>query len=214
MNQGLDAAAYPALIALGQAAGVPPEWFLLALYLESRLETDPPGNGSYAGLSQINNSYLTAYGLTRATYVALPASQQITRVIMPWYLATIRTYLGHTPRSPGVLYALNLAPSVVKTSGDAPGVVLYASPSSSYTKNQGLDVTHDGQITIADLDSFMANLATQPAYQAALQTLRSYEGSSSSSASPLAWGFGIAAVGAGVAVAIHPALLDPLLRRL
>lgn len=213
----LDAAFFPALNALGNAAGVDPAWFLTALYLESRLQTNPAGNASYAGLSQISNAYLASYGLTRAEYVALPASEQVTRVISPWYLATIQNYLGHAPRSPGVLYALNLAPGVVKTKGDAASVVLYASPSPNYSSNSGLDVTHDGAITISDLDVFMQGLTTQPDYQAALAELRSYQAAPASAASS-GWKTALVAgsvllLGAGVAAAIDPKLLDLVLPR-
>lgn len=143
-------------------------------YLESRLQTNPAGNSGYAGLSQISVPTLqNAYHLTRDQYTAMSAADQINTVISHWYKDAVRRYLGKTPRSPGVLYALNIAPGVVKTSGDGEDVVLYASPSTAYARNSNLDYSHDGNITIGDLDLYMINLANQPAYQSALMRLNS-----------------------------------------
>lgn len=168
----LDADFFTKLRDYSRDLGVPADWMLLVFYLESRLDPQAHRPGSnYWGLSQINGKYLhDDFGVDPNDYGSWSASEQLD-VIMPWYAATLMHYLGHTPSSPGVLYALNLAPGVVRTRGDGADVVLYASPSIEYQKNSGLDVDKNGTITIGDLDTFMQGLAKQPAYRAAVAEL-------------------------------------------
>jgi hypothetical protein len=193
----LDAAFYPALVQAGNTLGVPAGWLLNVFYLESRLNPQIGNQYGYVGLNQLASSQLKqTFGVNPSDYLAWPASQQLTQVILPWYQNTIKVFGRGTPRSPGVLYALNLFPNSVKTRGDSEDTVLISSrASSSYEVaayyananggkpnsrgNCGLDFDCSGQITIGDLDNFLAQLTADKAYQSALATLNSYGGASS-----------------------------------
>lgn len=168
----LDAPAYPAIRELGADLGVPARWVLSVFYLESRFMPGICNELGYCGLSQIASSTLRAqFRVEPSEYKLWPASRQVRDVIAPWYTEVVRDYLKKAPRSPGVLYALNLAPGVVAKSGDGADVVLYAAPDNRYEQNKGLDVDKDGRITIADLDAYIAKLVLEPQFQTAAKTL-------------------------------------------
>jgi hypothetical protein len=171
----LDAAAYPAIVNLANAIGVPPNWFLAIFALESGLSPNPAGNQSYAGISQLSVAQLQAapYGIDPATYRSWPASQQITQVVSPWYQrAVAAAKLAAPPDSVGALYAFNLAPGIVAAQGDDESVVLYSSPSAAYTSNKPLDFDGNGAITIGDLTNFLQQrIMTRAPYTTALPLL-------------------------------------------
>jgi hypothetical protein len=180
----LDADAYPAIVALASAIGVPPEWFLAIFALESGLSPNPAGNQSYAGISQLSVAQLeSTFHVDPATYRSWPASQQIVEVVTPWYERAVNAAkLGRPPQSLGALYAFNLAPGIVASKGDDDDVVLYASPSSAYTSNKPLDYDGNGAITIGDLTDFLQNkIMTRQPYTGALPNLQKVEGASLSS---------------------------------
>ena len=202
----LDAAFFPALSALAESWGVPPSWPLAALYLESRFNPQAHRAGSsFWGLSQLNTDDVQRYAGDPNGYLNLAASEQLTLAIGPWYTKALR---GITPRSPGVFYAVNLAPSNVGN-GDSTNV-LYATPSKEYTANKGLDANGDGAITIGDLDAFLYKLTTTgveaSTFKAALaqldDTTPPYGGAPYSPAVVTGWSAGLPlAIGALVGVA-------------
>ncbi len=168
---------YPALVRWGSANKTPPDWMLQVFYLESRLNPHIGNALGYVGLNQLASTYLRAqFGVDPTDYLTWQASEQLERVIGPWYARARAQFLGgRAPRSPGTLYALNIAPARVLSQGDSPSSVMYASPSREYQANAGLDDNHDGQITIGDFDAFMAKLTTQAPYKAARAELAKYE---------------------------------------
>jgi|SRR5271166_54890 len=189
LTPNLDDAFYPALAIFAKSLGIPAEWFLNFFFLESRF--DPSAwNGRYAGLNQIDSHYLSnVLNIDADDYRTWSASEQLTRVIAPFFKGQLATYLsGSLPASPGVLYALNLFPNSVKTRGDSPDTVIidrdasdpgevrayYANSNKGVPDkngNCGLDYDCNGVITISDLDAKLADLATSPTYKAALAKL-------------------------------------------
>lgn len=171
----LDDEFFPSLRILAAQLGVPPQWFLNLIYLESRFQTTAHRPGSqYYGLTQLNAADIVKEGVDPNGFLTWSASDQL-RIIGPWYIATARAYLpqGGTISSPGVLYALNLAPGSVKNNGTSQNAVMYAAPSPYYYANAGgynhangwgLDFNRDGTITIGDLDLFMSKLTRESAY--------------------------------------------------
>lgn len=176
----LDAAFFPALVDLGHQTNTPPEWFLNLFYLESRLDPKAGNSLGYVGLNQIASAYLRKMGVNPADYRTWSASRQLTEVAGPWLKNQVLGYLKKTPKSPGVLYALNFYPLSVKTRGDNPDSVIVSkfasSPSevNAYNKNSGLDYDKNGTITISDLDAKLASLAREAPYQAELKKLYVY----------------------------------------
>jgi hypothetical protein len=182
----LDDAFYPMLVNFANGVGVPAEWFLNFLYLESRF--DPTAfNGRYAGLNQMDMYELPKYGTNLDDYRAWTASQQLQGVVIPFFKAQLK-YLSKPPRSPGVLYALNLYPLSLKTRGDAPDSVIIGRDSSNPKEVQayyanankgmpdsrghcGLDFDCDGEITVQNLDEKLAELTHSNEYRVALAKL-------------------------------------------
>lgn len=175
MGVNLDAPFYPALAAYAKGLGIDPEWFLRVFYLESALNPAST-NGRFRGLNALDKDEIARRGVDPDAYLGWTASAQLTKIAGPWYADTIRGYLGRVPRTIGGLYALNLAPGIVKQKGDASDVVLYASPDNRYVQNKGLDVDGDGRITIADLDRFFVNKAKEQPYAAPRAELAKYGG--------------------------------------
>lgn len=205
---------FPKLIAWGAANSVPPEWMLTVFYLESRLNPHIGNALGYVGLNQLASAYLRAqFGVDPVDYLTWQASQQLEKVVGPWYGKAIKQFLGRPPRSPGAVYGINIAPARIQSQGDGPNAVMYSSPSREYQANAGLDVNHDGVITVGDFDAFMDKLTTQAPYKAALAELRTYQTpatSSGASASSIGagWGTALAAVAVamlfgGAAIVIH-----------
>jgi hypothetical protein len=200
LAMNLDKAFYGDLVAYAKGIGVPAEWFLRIFYLESGLDPSSD-NGSFVGLNQMSKGYLTNRRIDPSDYKTWPASKQLTDVVGPWYESTIDQYLGKVPRSVGVLYALNLAPGIVKEKGDNASVALYSAPDSRYYANKGLDLNGNGSITIGDLDAFLAKKALEAPYQSARKTLATYDGSTSKPMSKWLWA-PIAAITIGMFAAV------------
>lgn len=180
----LDDPFFPALVRLGQETSVPSEWYLALLYLESRFQPEICNAYGYCGLNQMSSKYLRdSLHIDPADYRTWSASRQLTEVIAPWYKRVIHDMLGtKIPRSPGVLYALNLYPASVKNRGDRPETKIIDGSSSdayerkAYEANKALDVNKNGAIEIVDLDQFLAGLTKQAAYQKELTRLRAVSG--------------------------------------
>jgi hypothetical protein len=171
----LDDAAFPAIVELAKALGVPPHWVLLVFYLESRLNPHVGNSAGYVGLNQLKGSYLRSqFGVEPAAYLLWSASEQIKKVISPWYLDTYAMFSPAVPTTAGGLYALNIGPARVKSGGYSPGTVIYKSPEKNYTSNKGLDFNKDGTITIGDFDAFLTRLAEEAPYKAAAAKLATY----------------------------------------
>jgi len=194
---------YPALIAWGEANRTPPEWLLRVFYLESRINPHVGNALGYVGLNQLAGTQLRAqFHVEPSDYLTWSASRQLREVVGPWYTRAIGSSLGHPPRSPGTLYALNLAPGRVKTRGDAPGAIMYAAGSSEYAANALLDVDRSDTITIGDFDAFMTRLSTQAPYRAAAADLERYK-SSATASNAWKWALGIALGAAAIAGGIY-----------
>jgi hypothetical protein len=236
LTPNLDEAFYPALWTFANSVGVPAEWFLNFMFLESRF--DPSAyNGKYAGLNQIDQNYLqNHFHVDVNDYRTWLASDQLTKVIGPFFKGQL-AYLGHTPRSAGVLYALNVYPGSLKSRGDSPDSVVISKFADESTKagrdevrayyananggkpnaqgHCGLDWDCSGDITVGDLDAILDSLASTSLYQTYLKKLHEYgnsnlpaPGSASTGHVVLAWILA-ATVGAGAFVAYRRFVRDP-----
>jgi hypothetical protein len=159
----LDAAAYPLLWQLALATWTPPEFYVAVMLSESGLDPSRPNasGAPYYGINQVSGDYLRAHGINPSDYLTWPASKQLARVVVPMFKENVR-YLGHAPKSPGVLYGLNFLPGRVKERGDSPDTVLAdRNDGRWYSQNTSLDTDNNGKITISDLDEILARLATK-----------------------------------------------------
>lgn len=176
----LDDGFFTALWKLAHDTGVPAEFFLALLFMESSLNPAVPANPKYPdyhGLNQMNGAYLRAKGIDPAVYRTWPASQQMTTIVAPFLKQQLGLY-GHpippTPDGLAVLDALNFVPGQLKKRGSAPDAVLAARGAPNpeggwYTANAGLDYDKDGAITIRSIARRLASKWADPVLQDALR---------------------------------------------
>ncbi len=175
----LDDASYPLLWKLAIDTKTPPEFFLAVMASESGLRPSVPNlaGADYYGINQIAGSYLKARGITPATYLSWPASQQLSQIVVPYFKGQL-AWWGKPIRSPGVLHSLALCQPDMSKSDDPARVLapVTGSPcgAAAYAANKGLDFDSSGDITIGDLDASLAArvIGKQP-YQAAYDRLYS-----------------------------------------
>lgn len=207
---GLDAASFPALWAIYDATGIRPEWLLPALAFESGLN---PGatNGSYFGLNQVNGGQLSAQGIDPSDYLSWPASQQLTRVVGPWF-ASMQNHFGPL-RSATRIEQGNFLPATLTTARSLSSV-LTSAPSAFYEDNLVFDPARKGNITVRDVANAMAKSAGSPGVRnaiAAAYALRPGESETDpvygedfggGTSEALAWGIGIVAVAGAISYAL------------
>lgn len=123
--------------------GVPPEWVLAVLALESGFNPLAKNASGARGLWQRMPSGGVPYAVTDPT-------QQLRDAFAFWRAMMLQFHVdGFTSRE--AFYCLNLAPARLRNSAYTPETVLYAAPTAAYEANRNLDPHHTGRITIAML---------------------------------------------------------------
>lgn len=171
---GLDfPATGEALWALADAGGPRPEYILPVLYNESGFNPAATnGAGApYSGISQNDNGYITQMtGVTLATYLTWPASQQIVKVTTPYFLSKVQVY---GPLNSGVkTYQAEYLPATLATAKRLGSVIASSSndPNGYYASNTVLDANHDGKITLQDLADVLTKQANTSAVRSAIKS--------------------------------------------
>jgi hypothetical protein len=167
----LDAAAFPALWAISDATGVRPEWLLPVLNHESGLNPSlPNGAGApYYGIGQNSTADIASYaGVDPATYLTWPASAQLSTVVKGYLTAAVHSY--GPLRSGTRVYQAEYLPATLTTARKLSDTIASAAddPHGFYRANAGLDVNHDGVITLGDLATIVAAEARKAAVQQAI----------------------------------------------
>jgi hypothetical protein len=152
----LDAASYEVLWQISDETGIRPEWLLPCLQEESGLNPAALNSLGYAGINQINAGFLANIGVTPADYVTWPASEQLRRVVLPYMQGVVNRY--GPLRSATRVEQANFLPATLTTARSLTSV-LAASGSAIYNANSGLDLNHNGAITVQDLADMMAKTA-------------------------------------------------------
>jgi hypothetical protein len=166
----LDAAAYAVLWQISDATGVRPEWLLPVLYSESGLDPSRANDAGapYYGLNQIYGGTLQARGIDPATYLTWPASEQLQQIVWP-YIAGQVSKFGPLHSATRV-YQANFLPATLDSATTLNSVIASKQhdPNHFYSSNSGLDFTHSGSITVADLAHFVDRSAQTSAVQTAI----------------------------------------------
>jgi hypothetical protein len=166
----LDDAAYPALWNITSQTGIKPEWLLPVLWLESGFNPAVPNQAGqpFYGLNQASVSLIQTYaGVSPDVYLTWSASQQLNTVVLGYLKGLVSSY--GPLRSATRCYQANFLPGTLNTARKL-GDVITSSPSAFYNANAGLDVNHDGSITVGDLAANMARVARTPQVQSAIKT--------------------------------------------
>lgn len=155
-----------ALWAISDATGIRPEWLLPSLYFESGFDPGAGAGTGHEGLNQMNVPQLEAWGIDPAAYTRWAASQQLTRVVQPWFVSLVNTF--GPLRSATRVEQANYLPATLKTARSLSSELARA-PSGFYEDNKVFDRTMKGYITVGDLADAMAKAAQTAQVQSALQ---------------------------------------------
>jgi len=168
----LDApAAYTALWQITADTGIKPEWLLPVLWLESQFNPAVPNSAGqpFYGINQASTALIQQYADTDPqTYLTWPASQQLSTVVDGYLKSLVHSY--GPLRSATRVYQSNFLPATLATAKNLTDVIASAAndPYNFYKYNSGLDVNHDGQITVADIAAKMKQAASTPQVQQAI----------------------------------------------
>jgi hypothetical protein len=163
-----------ALWSLYDATGIRPEYLLPPLYFESAgfQSIQNLAGAPYYGVNQASTTLLAQYGLTPAQYLAMPISEQITRVVTPQF-AAIESRFGPL-RSGTRVYQANFLPATLPIVTSLSGVLAHEGNANEwgagnvYGSNSGLDTAHKGTITLQDLANAVYKAASTTAVQSAI----------------------------------------------
>ena len=164
-----------ALWTLYDATGIRPEYILPVLYSESGFQSVQNYAGyPYYGINQASVQMISNYtGLDPQSYLALPASEQIRRCVIPEY-QNIQNQFGPL-RSATRCYQANFLPATLSVVKTLDGVLAHQGNTNEwgagdvYSANAGLDTQQKGTITLGDLAKSVEKSAQSAAVQSALK---------------------------------------------
>jgi hypothetical protein len=156
-----------ALWKVSDQLGIRPEWQLPVLSMESGGTFDPSimNSGGCSGINQLcPGTYEHYVNVPVSEYRTWPASKQLAGPVFDYW----RDALRYGPiRSSTRLMLSQLGQGLLKTAPSLDSIV-FSSPSIEYKSNSGLDVGHDGYITVDDLANAMKGRARTAAVRDAL----------------------------------------------
>lgn len=164
-------AAADALWQIASATGIKPEWLLPVLSHESGFNpaVQNQAGASYFGIGQNGTADIQNYaGTDPQTYMTWPASKQLSTVVLGYFSAAVHSY---GPLRSGVrVYQAEYLPGTLSTARKLTDVIASVDndPHGFYSANAGLDVNHDGAITLGDLASIVAAEARKSVVQQAI----------------------------------------------
>lgn len=153
----LDAASYPVLWDIYDQTGIRPEYLLPTLWVESGLNPAIQNlqGAPYYGINQVSATWLkTHLGVDPQTYLTWPASEQLSKVVLPFAKAWPKPLLSGTR-----VEQANYLPATINgapgwPAARYPGDILVRSNQGEY--NPGLDRGNKGYITVADIEAFVS----------------------------------------------------------
>lgn len=137
------------LTAVAQALGIRPEWLMVVMYQESKLNPAARNGTVAVGLIQFTTSGAASVGTTKADILKMGYIRQLDYVQK--YFENVMKSTGPL-RSIGEVYMATFLPSKVRAPLDT---VLARKGQGIYAGNSGLDVTDDGILTKRDVVSFI-----------------------------------------------------------
>lgn len=162
-----------ALWLVNDRLGIPPEWQLAVMYLESSLDPSSMNSGGCSGLNQLcPGTYEKYVSVPVNVYRTWSASAQLSGPVFAYW----RDALSHgSIDSPARLMLAQLGQARLG-SATPPNTVVFSSPSQEYAQNSWLDAAHKGYITMQDLSNVLAQKARAPAVQDALARVYAMRG--------------------------------------
>jgi hypothetical protein len=170
---------YQALALAAGQIGTRAANLLLVLWSESGLDPHaafrlPDGFPLAVGLNQITPPNARAMGITESERVGLLKLSPFDQ--LPYVARSIRSAAPRVTSygDAGALYQCNFAPGTLRQ-GSADGVVMYQQgrDGDAYRLNSGLDVNHDGSITVGDLRAMLRKRAADGGFRKHLAALNS-----------------------------------------
>lgn len=156
-----------ALWRVSDQLGIRPEWQLPVLALETGGTFDPAimNQNGCVGINQFCPQTYPGYvSVPVNQYRTWPASQQLSGPVLAYW----RDALKYGPiRSATRLMLAQFGQRLLATA-PALSSVVFRSPSQEYAQNAGLDIAHNGVITVQDLANAMAYQSRTPAVVNAL----------------------------------------------
>lgn len=139
---------------VSQNLDIAPEWLMSVMYAESRLDPSIVNRrGSQAsGLIQFMPATAREMGTTVTALRQMPAVQQL--IYVERYLAQVKSRYGPY-QSLTDLYLAILYP---KARGQDYCYTLYATPTTAYEQNKGLDQDIDGRVSVSDVDQYLKRM--------------------------------------------------------
>ena len=194
---GVSRSAFVAKVqSVAQGLGLPAEWLMAVMYVESKLKpwAKNPGSSASGLIQWIDATAQAVHGVSSAQIRAMNGLQQLD--LVERYLAG---FSGRLTSLWAVYFAVHFPIAV----GKSDDYVLYRAGSSAYNVNKALDVDKDGLVTVANVKSWLwsslptsarSELASPSAGQAATEPVAVYP--------KVAWWIW-ALIGAGLLVGLY-----------
>lgn len=182
---------YTKLADIAKGAGMPPEYILNVMALESGLDPSAgAGSTGAAGLVQIMPQYLKNYGYEGSAKDFRSESGETQLIYIEKLIKTLVGYNGGKSfKSAAQYYAANFLPASLKLPGvqnEDPNTIIVAenpdkphlpnigiqTEAKFYKANKGLDLDKDGVITYGDLQNKLKQVAGRSVYQNAVKALK------------------------------------------
>jgi len=139
------------LITIANKIGIPANWLMAVLFLESGLNPKAYNTtGGASGINQLMPATANELGINLEVYRTQTATQQLDGVYAYFYYW--RRLWKHF-KTWQDLYLLNFYPVAL---GKGDNYVIGVKGNSTYDWNSAFDVNNDGKITIADFKNFTA----------------------------------------------------------
>ncbi|GAB3519520.1 lysozyme family protein [Emticicia fontis] len=133
------------VIQIAGRLGIKPDWLMIVMYAESKLNHLATNSGSSAiGLIQFLNKTLASLGTSRE------AIQSMTNVQQLDYVEKYFVNLGVSGKMTDV-YQVCLAVFLPKYMYSPDSTIIANSGSTTYTANKGMDMDKDGQLSVGDV---------------------------------------------------------------
>jgi len=163
----LDDDALRALWTLSDRTGVRPEYLIPVLSYESGLDPSVQNRAGlpYYGIAQTSGAQLAAMGIDPASWLALPASEQIARAVGPYFASAVARY--GPIRSATRAYQANLLPATLATARGL-GQIVALRGSAAYEANRQIDRRGHGAILVDDLAALMGRQLQSAAVESAI----------------------------------------------
>ncbi|WP_420152353.1 transglycosylase SLT domain-containing protein, partial [Siphonobacter sp.] len=137
------------LTAISKRLNILPEWLMVVMWQESKLNPQAKNGSSAVGLIQFTNATVKITKKSLAEIYRMNHLQQLD--LVEAYIKAAMDWKGPI-RSLGDLYIVTFAPQYLRSSN---ATICFAKGTAGYNGNKALDFNRDGQISRADVVNFI-----------------------------------------------------------